>query len=45
MCNAIKAAARETWLGVREARGRAASEGVTSLNADDFDGEVEFWYR
>lgn len=45
MCNAIKAAARETWLGVREARGRALSEGFTSPNADNFDEEVEVWYR
>lgn len=45
MGNAIKAAARQTWNGVREARGRAVSEGIDSLKTDDFDGEVEFWYR
>ena len=45
MSNAIKAAARQTWIGVREARGRAASERITSLNTDDFDREVEFWCR
>lgn len=45
MGNAIKAAARQTWNGVREARGRALSEGIDSLKIDDFDGEVEFWYR
>ncbi len=45
MSNAIKAAARQTWIGVREARGRAVPEQNTSLNTDDFNGEVEFWYR
>lgn len=45
MGNAIKAAATQTWIGVREARGRAVSEGVASLSTEDFDGEVEYWYR
>ena len=45
MSNAMKAAARQAWIGVREARGRGASEGSISLSAEDFDGEVEFWYR
>lgn len=45
MGNAIKAAARQTWIGVREARGRAVPEGIISLSTDDFDREVEFWYR
>lgn len=45
MSNAIKAAARQTWIGVREARGRAVPEQNKSLNTDNFNGEVEFWYR
>ena len=45
MGNAIKAAAKQTWIGVREAKGRAVAGGVTSPCADDFDGEVDFWYR
>ena len=47
MGNAIRAAARETWIGVREARGRtASSEGDNAvLSAEDFDAEVEFRYR
>lgn len=45
MGNAIKAAARQTWIGVREVRGHAVFEGTTSLNTADFDEEVEFWYR
>lgn len=45
MGNAIKAAAKQTWIGVREARGHAVSKGITSLRTEDFDGEVEFWCR
>ncbi len=45
MGNAIQAAARQTWIGVREARGRAVSEGLTALSTEDFDGEVELCYR
>ena len=45
MGNAIQAAARQTWIGVREARGRAVSEGPVALRTEDFDGEVELCYR
>ena len=39
MGNAIRVAARETWIGVRDARGRTAlSEGDNAvLNTGDFD--------
>ncbi|MCJ1453225.1 hypothetical protein MMC28_003571 [Mycoblastus sanguinarius] len=45
MGNAIQAAARHTWIAVREARGCAVPEGSSPLTGKDFDGEVEFWYR
>lgn len=45
MGNAMKAAARQAWIGVREARERAVSDRAISLSTEDFDGEVEFWYR
>lgn len=45
MGNAIEAAAKQTWIGVREARGLAVSEAIVSLDTNDFDREVEFWYR
>lgn len=45
MGNAIKAAAKQTWIGVREARGRAVSETGASPFTEDFDGDVEFWFR
>ena len=45
MGNAMKAAARQAWIGVCDARGRAVSGTTVSLSTEDFDGEVEFWYR
>ena len=45
MGNAIKAAARQTSIGVREARGCAEDEGIASLSSGDFDGEGDFWCR
>ena len=45
MGNAIKAAAREAWIGVREARGHAVSDMKNSLTTENFDGEVGFGYR
>jgi len=46
MGKAIQAAARETWIAVREARGHPTSKGmISALTGDEFDGEVEFWYR
>lgn len=46
MCSAMQAAARDMWNAVRNARGRAALEGANaSLCSEDFDGEVEYWYR
>ena len=47
MVNALGAVARETWIGVREARGRIASaDGDNVVPASgDFDSEMEVWYR
>ena len=48
MANALRAAARETWIGVRAKRGSTASaEGDKNavLVSGDFDKEVEVWYR
>jgi len=46
MGKAIQAAARETWIAVREARGHPTPKGmISALTGDEFDGEVEFWYR
>lgn len=46
MCKAMQAAVRDTWIAVRDVRGRAVPEGRNpSLNREDFDGEVELWYR
>ena len=46
MGKAIQAAARETWIAVRESRGLPIPENPsTPLTAEDFDGEVNFWHR
>lgn len=46
MAKAIKAAARDTWIGVREARGHTVPKDSSSPpTKHDFDREIEFWYR
>lgn len=46
MGKAMQAAAKEAWITVREARNLPVPDGaVLSLTGDDFDAEVEFWYR
>ena len=45
MGDGIKAAARQIWTGVREARGHAVPAGTASPSTEDFDAEVEVWYR
>ena len=46
MAKAMQAAARDTWIGVREARGHIVPNDSSSpLTKHDFDGEIEFWYR
>ncbi len=46
MAKAIQAAARDTWIGVREARGYIVpKDSSPPLTKHDFDGEIEFWYR
>lgn len=46
MGKAIHAAAKETWIAVREARGRPLRKDASEpLTRKDFDEEVDFWFR